>query len=191
MRNRTRPAKGTLLPAPENTTRRFIALALATILTVLLVPVGVQAAQTVSTIITDPGGTNQAIVDADGNLSVAGNVTVDSTPPLRIVEADAFDWTGLNAVQGVSHSFDGGPMFVSTIVAHLGPGMRGLDFRFGEGAGSVRLVLSGPTDAASGQQHYNLSLAQPVLADRWFAGCGTTNADQCEVFVSVVGTRAP
>lgn len=191
MRNRARPATGTLFPAPENITRQFVGLALVMIVAVLLIPVGVQAAQTVSAIITDPGGTNQATVDSNGSLSVAGNVTVDSTPPVRIVEADAFDWIGLNAVQGVTHSFDGGPMFVSTIVAHLGPGMRELDFRLGEGAGSVRLVLRGPADAASGQQHYNLSLTQPVLADRWFARCGTTTADQCEVFVSVSGTSAP
>jgi hypothetical protein len=88
MRYRTRPPGKDLLPASANNTRQFVALALAMILAVLLIPVGVQAAQTVNAFITDPGGVNQATVDADGSLSVAGNVTVDSSTPVDVTSAD-------------------------------------------------------------------------------------------------------
>jgi len=52
------------------------ALVVAILLAVVLVPVGAQAAQVVSAIITDPGGTNKARVDASGNLQIGGEVTV-------------------------------------------------------------------------------------------------------------------
>jgi hypothetical protein len=55
---------------------------------VVLVPVGAQAAQVVSAIITDPGGANKAAVDAGGNLHVAGQVTVDSSSPVVITSRD-------------------------------------------------------------------------------------------------------
>jgi hypothetical protein len=73
MRRRTRYSSQDLLPAPEHNTRQFIPLALAMILAVLLIPVGVQAAQTVSAFITDSGGVNQATVDVEGNLHVAAH----------------------------------------------------------------------------------------------------------------------
>ena len=63
------------------------ALILGLLFAIIVVPVGAQAAQVVSAI-TDPGGINQATVDADGNLSVAGNVTVDSSTPVGVTSAD-------------------------------------------------------------------------------------------------------
>ena len=88
MRHRTRSTQRNVLSTPESNTRQFVALALAGILAVLLIPVGVQAAQTVNAFITDPGGVNQAAVDTDGNLSVSGDVTVDSTTPVGVTSAD-------------------------------------------------------------------------------------------------------
>jgi hypothetical protein len=88
MRHRTRSTKGNLFLAPQGDTRQFVALVLAMVLAVLLVPVGVQAAQTVNAFITDPGGVNQATVDADGNLSVSGDVTVNDSTPVVVSRAD-------------------------------------------------------------------------------------------------------
>jgi hypothetical protein len=57
-------------------TRQLTALVVTVLLAVVLVPVGAQAAQMVSAIITDPGGTNKANVDAGGHLQIGGEVTV-------------------------------------------------------------------------------------------------------------------
>ena len=70
------------------TTRQLTALVVAFLLAVALSPVGAQAAQVVNAILTDPGGTNQATVDAGGNLHVAGEVTVDSSTPVTTTSAD-------------------------------------------------------------------------------------------------------
>jgi hypothetical protein len=75
------------LLGPGLTTRQLTALVVAVVLAVVLVPVGAQAAQVVSAIITDPGGTNKATVDAGGNLHVAGGVSVDGTVGARIALA--------------------------------------------------------------------------------------------------------
>ncbi len=77
MRRRTR-SRGTtdLLSGGGFTARQVTALVVAILLAVVLVPVGAQAAQVVSAIITDPGGTNKARVDASGNLQIGGEVTV-------------------------------------------------------------------------------------------------------------------
>ncbi len=77
-----------LLPGPTFSTRQTTAMVVAILLAVVLVPVGAQAAQVVGAIITDPGGTNKATVDAGGNLHVAGVVTVDSSTPVAITSAD-------------------------------------------------------------------------------------------------------
>jgi RTX calcium-binding nonapeptide repeat (4 copies) len=46
-----------------------------------LYPVGAKAALVGSATITDPGGTNQAVVDSDAYLHVTGQVSVDSSTP--------------------------------------------------------------------------------------------------------------
>jgi hypothetical protein len=81
MRRRTR-SRGTtdLLSGSGFTPRQVTALVLAVLLAVVLVPVGAQAAQVVSAIITDPAGTNKAHVDASGSLQVgdgSGALTID------------------------------------------------------------------------------------------------------------------
>lgn len=67
---------------------QVVALAAAFLIAVVLSPVGAQAAQTVSAIITDPDGTNQATVDADGDLQVGGTVGIDSSSPVATTSAD-------------------------------------------------------------------------------------------------------
>ena len=75
------------------TTRQVTILVLALLLTIVIIPAGARAAQVVDAIITDPGGTNQATVDPDGNLHVAGEVTVDGnvgisgTPDVNIANS--------------------------------------------------------------------------------------------------------
>ena len=89
MRRRTRSmATNDLHTGPGFSPRQVTAMAVAFLLAVLLVPVGAQAAQVVNAIITDPGGTNQATVDADGNLSISGEVTADPHDPVAIMRAD-------------------------------------------------------------------------------------------------------
>ncbi len=53
-----------LLAGSTFSTRQVTAMVVAILVAVVLVPVGAQAAQVVSAIITDSGGTNQAHVDA-------------------------------------------------------------------------------------------------------------------------------
>jgi hypothetical protein len=74
-------------------TKHVTWLFLAALMTMMLVPVGAQAAQTVSAIITDPEGTNQAEVDDGGNLltrvtntplPVTGSVEVEGTPTVNV-----------------------------------------------------------------------------------------------------------
>lgn len=147
--------------------------------TVFRAPI-VMAAQLVGATIVGP-------LDADGNVKVHDQGTVNT----KAAAADVADWAGLNAVQGVSRSFSDGPMLLSFAVVDLDPGITELSFRLGDGAGSVVLVLNGPVAIPAGQQHYVLALPQPVLVDRWVAHCGTTNAGECDVFVSALGTTAP
>jgi hypothetical protein len=73
-----------LLAGPAFSTRQITALVVAILLAVVLVPVGAQAAQVVSAIITDPGGTNKAHVDANGNLQVGGTVDVGNMPSVTV-----------------------------------------------------------------------------------------------------------
>ena len=69
-------------------TGRLALLLIALLVMVALPPAVARAAQTVNAIITDPGGTNQATVDTDGSLHVAGAVTVDPSTPVTTTSAD-------------------------------------------------------------------------------------------------------
>jgi hypothetical protein len=73
-----------LLAGPTFSTRQITAIVVAILLAVVLVPVGAQAAQVVSAIITDPAGTNKAHVDASGNLQVGGTVNVGNTANVNV-----------------------------------------------------------------------------------------------------------
>jgi hypothetical protein len=72
------------LPPSGLTGRQLTAIAVAFALAIVLAPVGARAAQFVSSIITDPGGVNQATVDRGGNLHVAGTMSVDSSTPVSV-----------------------------------------------------------------------------------------------------------
>jgi Ca2+-binding RTX toxin-like protein len=51
------------------------------VLAFVLYPVGARAAQVESATITDPGGTNQAVIDSGGSLHVTWQVSADSSTP--------------------------------------------------------------------------------------------------------------
>jgi Ca2+-binding RTX toxin-like protein len=55
------------------------------VLAFVLYPVGARAAQVGSATITDPGGTNQAVIDSGGSLHVTWQVSADSSTPLHRV----------------------------------------------------------------------------------------------------------
>lgn len=81
MRRRTR-SMGTkeLVGDSGSAGRQTAFLVLALLIAGLLAPVGAQAAKLVSAVITDPGGVNQAMVDAAGNLH-----TTSADDPGRMV----------------------------------------------------------------------------------------------------------
>jgi hypothetical protein len=177
MRHRTRSTSKNLLAAPQYNTRQFVALALAMILAVLLIPVGVQAAQVVNAIITDAEGVNQATVDADGDLSVAGNVTVDSTTPVDVTSTDdpgrmAFqrtffgEWADGNPFASAVFDVPKGKRAVITYVSgniKLPAGQQLLDLTLSNGAGLDHFFV--PTlIATTGRDHFSFSQETTIYA---------------------------
>src|SRR6266700_2524916 len=101
------------LSSPGFTPRQVTAMAVAVLLAVVLVPVGAQAAQVVSAIITDPAGTNKAHVDASGNLQVAGSVKL-ANAPLSVTTTDD---PGRQAFVGNAEvDFEGGDFAVGGLI---------------------------------------------------------------------------
>jgi hypothetical protein len=74
-----------LLAGGSFSPRQITAIVLAVLLTVVLYPVGARAMALINVLITDPTNTaNQAHVDGNGSLQVAGNVGLTGTPTVGL-----------------------------------------------------------------------------------------------------------
>jgi hypothetical protein len=85
--------------------RHVVVLISVMVLAFVLYPVGSRAAQLVTATITDPGGTNQAVVDSGGSLHVTWQVSADSSTPLHRVglECTIVGTAGDDRLHGTSH----------------------------------------------------------------------------------------
>jgi hypothetical protein len=86
MRRRKGSRSSAALPFDQGfSTKQVTGMVVAMALAVVLYPAGVRAAQNLAgVVVTDPGGTNKAKVDASGNLQVGGTVNLGGTPNVNV-----------------------------------------------------------------------------------------------------------
>ena len=127
------------------------------------------AAQSVSATITN--------VDADGNVKVREQGTVQVTGTFRASPADAQSGQLIPAGSFFPR------MDVSLIHLTMNDRCGIIDFMDGN---EVTLRLFGPNTVVDGPRTISLPLTQPIRADRF-----TNDDDGCHVAITIAGTRLP